>query len=578
VTAQETLRPSSGEEDPQASLSPESLIEAFPDAVIVLDLERRVVASNSRAREEMVTADARRCGHCREVFVGYDGSCVGHSNGCPFETVVTTGTNVKTVHRIADSSGAFRTVSIEASPVVDERGRIVGMMEVRRDVSSLRDDRAQLEFLRNHDAVTGLLNSSAFLRKVNSLRDDRDHGVPCVGVARIRLLSLDRVVEGFPASALEQLLKVFAERLQAWSILGGVFGFQGNSDFLAALPVANQGSDVDAARHLVASVVRDPIEIDGQDVFIQAMVGVSTRSRRRIDAETMLQEATTGLLRELDRRPRNAPTPSAPATGGYRRIDIEARLRAAVRRGTLGIALQPQYVLSNGHLRGFEALLRWTDENGESVSPTEFVPILEEIELLDDVSLWLIERAMLLLRHLRSRGFLVPLISVNLSASQVSSKTLAERIAEMVGGAGGVHGLELEVTETGLMYNFERSVAFMKRLAVHGITFAVDDFGVGYSSLGYLQRLPVQCVKIDRAFVENLRSSANDHAIVAAVVAMAHSLGLEVVAEGVEHVGQRAVLKQIGADAVQGFLFSEPIPIEQISVYLDGLRRKAPAS
>lgn len=555
-------------------VSLKALVDAIPDAVVVLECDRRIVVANTGA-EEASRFTAKLLGQrCHEAFYGRRQPCQGPFSSCPVQQVIECGRAVETVHRFVDAEGRVRVVRLTVSPVKDQAGRIVGLVEVRKDISSTLDDEARLRFLTHYDPLTGLLKRRSFMAHVLHWIQGRKEHVERITLARVRLVAYDRYVESFGSSAAEHILKVFAERLQAWSVVGALFGYDGSADFLVALPLTGPDIGPDQARHLVDSVVREPVEVASRDVYLRASTGVATAEIDGADPDELLRRATADLARSPRDDRAGSDGMKAAGSGAERRIELESHLRAAVNNGALRIAYQPQFGLATGHLRGFEALLRWPRCRLGCVGPAQFVPVLEEAGLIGQVTEWIVEESAALLREWRSRNLLVPKISVNVPASLFVHEELVDTVRRVMeeNRALGSGWLEFEVTESGIMSHIDRAVATMKTLAGLGVTIAVDDFGVGYSSLGYLQKLPIHGVKIDRAFVSQIRSSESDHAIVSAIVAMAHHLGLEVIAEGVEHAGQRAVLRELGVDAAQGFLFSRAVPEREVADYLASVR------
>jgi EAL domain-containing protein (putative c-di-GMP-specific phosphodiesterase class I) len=252
-----------------------------------------------------------------------------------------------------------------------------------------------------------------------------------------------------------------------------------------------------------------------------------------------------------------------------RRLELETELRGALERGEFEVYYQPRVQLSNGRVSGFEALLRWRHPRQGLLGPAEFIPILEDTGLIVAVGEWVLRTACQQIRSWQKMGIDSPPIAVNLSARQFHQRDLDSVVARIVAETGvDAAKLELELTESLLMREPEEAARTLHRLQHMGIRLAVDDFGTGYSSLAYLKRFPIAALKIDRTFVSDVTSNPGDAAITVAIVNLAHSLGMKVVAEGVETEEQLAFLNLHGCDEVQGYLFSPALPAAEAQLLL----------
>jgi len=250
-----------------------------------------------------------------------------------------------------------------------------------------------------------------------------------------------------------------------------------------------------------------------------------------------------------------------------RRLTLESALRRALAQGELRLHYQPRLDLRSGCLTGVEALLRWQPPDGPAVEPGEFIPVAEETGMILAIGDWVLHEAAAQCAMWRAAGIQVPLISVNLSARQLTDERLPGRLAEALTRAGGgAPWLELELTESTVMRNVTQSSALLTRFRDLGVRIAVDDFGTGYSSLSYLSRLPIDCVKIDGSFIRDVPHDPDDTAIVRGIVVLAHTLRLTVVAEGVETREQIEFLRELGCDEIQGFLVSRPLPPAELDL------------
>jgi EAL domain-containing protein (putative c-di-GMP-specific phosphodiesterase class I) len=249
-------------------------------------------------------------------------------------------------------------------------------------------------------------------------------------------------------------------------------------------------------------------------------------------------------------------------------LAMENRLRIALEGGRLALYYQPKVDMASGDLVGLEALIRWNDAELGAVPPSRFVALMEETGLILAAGRWALGRAVEDIRHWQSLGLTVPRTAVNVSALQLRQGDFVDSVLEAISGFGNQPILDLEITESVLVDDIEDSTRKLQILRRAGVEVSVDDFGTGYSSLNYLARLPVDTLKIDRSFVMRMREANYPRNIVAMIVSLAHTLGLKVIAEGVEEDEQRRLLGELGCDQIQGFLVSRPLPAEQIEPLL----------
>ena len=314
-----------------------------------------------------------------------------------------------------------------------------------------------------------------------------------------------------------------------------------------------------------------PFEIENQEVYVGASVGITVYPNDGEDPETLLTASDVAMYhaKQLGRNQFQYYTESMNVHRA-RTLAVEGRLRRAIERGDLTLHYQPFRDSAGAKVVGAEALLRWRDAELGDVSPGEFIPIAESSGLIVAIGSWVLKTACEQMRTWQGQGYRPLRISVNVSGIQIQKGGFAEEVAALlIANRLSPADLELEITESTIMQDDETTRRSLEEIRDLGVGIALDDFGVGFSSLSYLRRFPIGCVKIDRSFVCGIPENRGDEALTAAVIAMAHSLDLRVVAEGVETLSQAEFLRSHGCDELQGFLFSGPLPAEEFESLLE---------
>lgn len=319
------------------------------------------------------------------------------------------------------------------------------------------------------------------------------------------------------------------------------------------------------------------VVIDGHEIFVTCSAGIAVAPNDGDEASTLLEHATAAKITAKQQPGRNNFRfySSEINKAAYRQLWMEAQLHHALERGELRLYYQPKVDLNDGGLTGFEALIRWEHPKLGLVPPDEFIPVAEQTGLIDAIGDWVTREACAQLRRWQLSERADITVAVNLSAVQFRQEDLAARIKSIVADVGlEASSLELEITESLFLEHFDRAVRVIRELNEEGIRFTIDDFGTGYSSLSYLRNLPVDALKIDRSFLSDAVPNPQDESIITAIIAMAHSMGMRVVAEGVETEVQRQFLNRLHCDEIQGYLLSRPVPADEATQLLAGGARK----
>jgi diguanylate cyclase (GGDEF)-like protein len=450
---------------------------------------------------------------------------------------------------------------VTITPVCDVERKPLYFIGHVEDVTERKQIEQRMSHDATHDALTGLPLRTLLLDHLElALAGARRH-TTSVAVLFIDLDRFKRVNDSLGHAAGDELLTEVARRLRSAVRDIDTPGRFGGDEFVVVCPDLSEVRDVVAIAERVRQLLEEPFDVRGVQVFVGASIGIAVADSGT-DAATLLGQADTAAYRAKDRgRNRYEIFDDDLRTSVARRLDTETGLRRALERDELRLVYQPIVEMSQGSVVGFEALVRWERE-GKVIGPDEFLAVAEETGLIVPLGQQVLEKACRQLAEWRRvlPGARLPRLSVNLSARQLTQPELVHDVRRTLAATGvAASGLCLEITETVLMHDTPQVTTNLNGLRDLGVTLAIDDFGTGYSSLSYLRRLPVSAVKIDRSFTVGLGDDHDTSTIVASVVGLAHALGMDVVAEGVETVEHVAALLGLGCDHGQGFFFSRPV-------------------
>ena len=449
--------------------------------------------------------------------------------------------------------------------------------ELRREVSDRERTEARMQHLAQHDALTGLPNRMLLLQRAQAAITRSAYRGERLGLLSIDVDRFKTVNDSLGHRSGDLLLKAVAARLQAVRPEATIARL-GSDEFAVLL---EQAGDARSASDEAAAFVRAleaPIDLAGERVRVAASAGVALFPADGRDAETLLRHAGMALVHAKEHH-RGGVQAFSPAMGAIAeaRLSVTSELRAALEQHELVLHYQPQVALASGAPCGVEALVRWQHPQRGLLGPERFLPIAEESGLVVPLGEWVLERACAQLREWIDAGLGVQRVAVNLSAQQLAQPGLADVVSATLSRHRLPAGsLELELTETVVVADRERAAATLERLRERGVRIAIDDFGTGYSSLAYLKSLPVDCIKIDRAFVAKVAQEDGDAVIARTMVRLGRSLGLRVLAEGIEHDAQRAFFSAAGCHEGQGWAFAPAMPAQTLAQWWAG--RSTPAA
>jgi diguanylate cyclase (GGDEF)-like protein len=456
---------------------------------------------------------------------------------------------------------------------------LAGAVTLRVVLSVRANNDAQAELLRaaQTDPLTGLPNRILLLEQISSYvheawRADREPTLYFVDLDRFKNIN-----DSLGHSAGDEVLRIVAERLVAAVPPEAMVARLSGDEYVVLDPTTRSLDAASSLADRLLAVFREPLALNEGDVFVTASIGVSSITSLSSKPEDVLRHADTAMYRAKDSgRNCMAFYDESMHERIAHRLTVETALYRALDRQELRMFHQPIMDLDTGEVVGFEALMRWQQADGTIVSPAEFIPIAEETGTIVPIGAWALLEALSQLRRWIDDGVCSAscTMSVNVSPRQLADPNLPSIVSEALSRSGvDASHLWIEITESVMISEPELALATLQKMKALGVRVALDDFGTGYSSLSLLQRFPLQRIKIDRAFVQGIADNPSDRALVRTIVAMALSLGLDLVAEGVESLHQMDVLSELGCTKAQGYLISHPVPADAMRSTVSSLQR-----
>jgi diguanylate cyclase (GGDEF)-like protein/PAS domain S-box-containing protein len=462
--------------------------------------------------------------------------------------------------------GSRHDVICNKAVFLNPEGSAGGLVGSILDITERKQFEEQLMYQANHDSLTGLPNRNLLSDRLNNALAYEDRHRELLAVLLIDLDNFKVINDTMGHSSGDLLLLEAAKRLRNCVRQYDTVARLGGDEFVLLLRDVEHIQSLARISDKILALFKEPFFISGHEVFVTASIGISTYPSDGVTADALLKNADTAMYHAKE-----------SGRNGYQffaeemnmkvqeRLKMETRLRKALERREFFLLYQPRIDVASGLIAGTEALLRWLPEGEEVVMPKEFIPLLEDTGLIVQVGEWVLRSVCSQGAAWLAAGAPPLIISVNVSARQFHQKNLPERVEEILRETGfPPHLLEIELTESIIIQDVEETILKLDKLKEMGVRLSIDDFGTGYSSLNYLKRFPIDILKIDKSFVNGLTTDPDDATIVSTIIAMAHNLKMNVVAEGVETRKQLQFVDQQGCEVVQGFYYSLPLPPENV--------------
>ena len=545
-----------------------AVLEATPDYVGIIDRDGRISYMNRAFREVFATrVRANEGGDVIKLIHPAWAQKIVAEQGIPDAVQ-------KGVWQGETAINAEDGLEIPVSQVItahkDEHGKVTFLASIMRDISERKQFESQITHITHFDALTGLPNRLLFLDRLGLAIAHAHRAAEMVGVMFIDLDRFKNINDTLGHAAGDLLLREVAARLQQCVNEGDTVARFGADEFVVILPSLVQAEDTVTVAQKISSALMPPFLLQERAIFITASIGIAVYPDDDLTADGLVKDADAAMY-QAKNQGRNSYHFYTPDLNhrALERLALENSLRQALERGELELHYQPRVSLETGLITGIEALLRWNHPELGMVSPAQFIPIAEDTGLIVPIGEWVLHTACTQNKAWQDAGIAPINVAVNLSVRQFTEAGLLEAVDEALKKSGlDAHHLELELTESLLMQDNDNTATIINGFKRRGLLVAMDDFGTGFSSLSYLKRFPIDQLKIDQSFVRDISTDPNDAAIVTAIIAMAHSLNIMVVAEGVETAEQLAFLRSRQCEEMQGYYFSRPLPASELEALL----------
>ncbi|MES1189145.1 MAG: EAL domain-containing protein [Myxococcales bacterium] len=475
--------------------------------------------------------------------------------------------------RALASDGTYRWFEISAQAAWNAAGKAVRLVGATSDITQRKEQHnrlARLDYLTFHDELTGLANRLQLVAELERQLPTSQAHAEKLALVAVDVVRFRHVNDTLGRRAGDSMLQEVARRLErAVKAPGLVARFQSDS-FVVMMPgIAHESDVAQWVQQTLAPAFSQSLLIDGTDLTLSTKCGIALYPSDAATADALIANAETAL-----KQAKHSPLPYlfyAPSMNSRvaEKLRLETKLRRALANNEFLLFYQPKVDLKTGQIVGVEALIRWRDPEVGLVPPGNFIPLLEETELILPVGAWVLERAAQQYREWQALGVPVPRIAVNVSALQLAQREfIAQLDATLARYPEAANGIDLELTESVLMDDLSGNIEKLRAAKERGLQVAIDDFGTGYSSLGYLSRLPLDALKVDRSFIDNMAEDPQQMSIVTAIISLAHAIDLKVIAEGVETATQAQLLRLLRCDQIQGYLLARPEPAETVAKLL----------
>jgi len=575
--ANEIERQHSEQKTKELAVYYQSIIDGVNESVMVIDKEFNVVIMNKVARQLKPEIELNRVDEdkikCYELSHNRTTPCEGNEHPCPLTQVFETEKTSVVIHDHKDADGHSHIVELTCTPLWDKNNNLIGVVESAKDITAhlktkqeLEDQKEILHYQSHYDKLTGLANRVLFIDRLNqSIKSAKSYRKK-VAVLIIDIDNFKAINDSLGFSVGDEILKSVGKVLEESIRQVDTVASFGADEFAIIISDIDDISSIINIINSCMKVIKEPIKYNEHSLYITLSMGISIYPDDAVKTEILLKNADTAMHRaKEDGRDGYKFYKEDMSEKAFERIVLETSLREAISKEELIVYYQPQVNGETDVIIGTEALVRWNHPSLGLVSPANFIPIAEETGIIVDIDLWVIKTAITQIVAWRKEGLNTGILSMNLSMKLLQYKDFILSLEKIMKDTGcDSSWVELEITESQIMHDIEQSIEVLNKIKELDIKLSIDDFGTGYSSLTYLKRLPIDKLKIDKSFVDELPFDEEDAAITKTIIGLSKSLNLNVIAEGVETIEQKEFLVKEGCPNIQGYYYYKPMPAEQL--------------
>jgi diguanylate cyclase (GGDEF)-like protein len=553
----------------------QTIIDSVEDSITVIGADYSIIMMNRAAQTSALNSD-EKVSKCYELDYPHCASCEDSDNPCPLRNAIDKKQTNKIIHTHTQD-GDIKHIEVSGTPLLDGNGSVIAVIEISRDVTrflitqeQLRVQKDKLQYQAEHDALTGLANRVRFNDRLVHGIDRANRSQEKLALLFVDLDHFKEINDSLGHRAGDEALKIITSRLSVITRRDDTLARLGGDEFTIMIENITHPNEVSNVAQKVLETVQQPITTNGVTFFLGASIGISIFPDNGSSPQDLLKYADAAMYRAKNSGRNNFQFYSSEMTErAFEKITIEATIRNGIKNEEFYVNYQPQFNGSTNKIVGIEALVRLRNKEQGIIYPDKFIPIAESTGLIKDIDRQVMIQAMSQVVDWREKGINPGTLSLNLSVKLLSDSSFLNTIEEVLSNANcKAEWVEFEVTESQLMENPEDCISKLNHLNQLGFKISIDDFGTGYSSLSYLKKLPLSKLKIDRSFVDGLPNDNEDLSICKAIISMAKSLSLDIIAEGIETKDQKDSIIELGCEKIQGYFYSKPLSAEDLETLL----------
>ncbi len=560
----------------------QSIIDGIKEPLMVIDKDYNVILMNTAAEKNKIISNINDLEHpkCYEVSHHQSIPCDNEDHPCPLNKAMKTKKSVVLTHDHPDENGVSHFVELTATPLYDKNGNFIGIVESAKDITSeistkkeLEEYKDKLEYEEHHNSLTKLPNRVLFYDRVEqatklALRDNEKYAILFIDINNFKVFN-----DSFGIEVGNKTLKKLAKILKDHARDSDTVAHFGSDEFALILNSIKDTNFVIDYVDKLRNIFKEPIEIEDDKLYLTLSIGISIYPSDSEDGNEIIKYANTALHKAKRLGKNNYEFYTDDLTElAYERIVLENSLREAIANNELVPYYQPKVDATNDKIIGMEALVRWQHKSLGIVPPIKFISIAEDIKIISDIDIFMLKSATKTISDWYKDGLNPGVVSVNMSIDTLKSENFAQIVSDTLKtNECKAEYLELEITESQIMDEPDKIIVILNDLKKLGIKFSIDDFGTGYSSLAYLKRLPIDKLKIDKVFIDEIPKNEEDIEIAKTIITLAKALKLGVIAEGVENKEQIDFLVDNDCKNIQGYFYYKPLTKEDMTKALKGL-------